>query len=391
MRMGWFHRGICGLGLALLAFVSLGVQARAQVTQAYDGTGSTYGPEMFDAKDDAKAQAETAADERERQKLIDDVAAGKLYALAPLAGKLQYGDENHAPDEAGALDLYEKAADAGNAVGLGHMCIAYLLGEGRPRDTTKGLGYCDRLTDSSPTVLFARGYAALEGLSGPVDKAAGMTFLTKAVDGGIGAAADILGRDAQAAGKAEEARAWFRRGAYRGSVDALDDMAKMAEVGEGGPQDIAEAYWLYVNAARHANAHAQSWVAAHPDMAPLRRIVLENGKTFTAITETYTDRKGKPQTAALDTNAILNDLVGYWPPRAARDHVGGVAIIDCYVNAEHRVDVCWLRMENPPGYEFGRIVEGFYEGQLTVADTDAVGEPTAQRVFVSGIEWQKPW
>ena len=388
MRKRWAF----SLGLAVLGLVTAEAGADAQATsRGYDGTGSVFAAWPSDAKANAKADAKLAADERERQKLTQQVAAGKLYALAPLADKLQYGNANHPADEAGALDLYQRAADAGNPVGLGKMCVAYLLGEGRPRDTTKGLAYCNALTDKSPSALFGQGYAAHEGIGEKVDLVAATDLLTKAVIAGSGPAADILGRDALAAGKLDDARNWFRKGVYRESVDALDDMARMAESGQGGPQDPAEAYWLYVNAARHGNAGAMAWVSAHPDLQPLKRITLENGRAVMAITEVYTDRKGVQRTASLDGNAIVVDLIGYWPMKAAHDHVGGVADIDCYVNAAHQIDACWLRYEDPPGYDFGHILEQFYEGQLTVADKDAVGEPTAQRVFVFGIEWEKPW
>lgn len=382
---------ISGLSVAAGLALVLATSGYAQSVPGYDGTGSAFASGSTAANEDAKADAKLAADERDRQKLTQQVAAGKLYALVPLAGKLQYGNANHPADEAGALDLYQRAADAGNPVGLGKMCVAYLLGEGRPRDTTKGLAYCNALTDNSPSALFGKGYAAHEGIGEKADLVAATDMFTKAVAAGSGPAADILGRDALAAGKPDEARNWFRKGVYRESVDALGDLARMAEAGQGGGQDLAEAYWLYVNAARHGDAGAAAWVAAHPDLAPLKRIVLEDGRSVMAITEVYTDRKGVQRTASLDGKAIEVDLIGYWPMRAAHDHAGGVAFIDCYVNAAHQIDVCWLRREDPPGYDFGHILEQFYEGQLTVADTDAVGEPTAQRVFVFGIEWEKPW
>ena len=327
---------------------------------------------------------------KQRDKLTQQVAAGDIKALTPLASKLEYGDAAHAPDDAGALDLYQKAADLGSAVGIGKMCIAYILGEGRPHDPVKGLAYCDKLTDDSPTALFARGYAAHEGVGETVDTAAASALFIKAVAAGSGPAADMLGRDALAAGHVDEARGWFRKGVYRESVDALDDMARMAENGQGGAIDVAEAGWLYRNAARHGSAHAREWMETHADQR-VPHLSLEQGRAVAGITETYTDAKGQSQTRPVDMLAVEQALQGYYPKRAMGAHIGGYAEIDCYVNAVDKIDACWLQREDPPGYEFGRVLEQLYEGNLTLAGKDAAGLPTAQHDFAFAIKWGDIW
>jgi len=237
-------------------------------------------------------------------------------------------------------------------------------------------------------VLFAQGYVARNGLGEKADEVAAAALLVKAVAAGSGAAADVLGRDALTAGKADEARDWFRKGVYRGSVDALDDMARMVEAGEGGPQDKAEAYWLYVNAARHGNVHAQAWVAALPATAePLKRVVVKKGKVVTAMAVAYPDAKGAQKPMAVDVDTISRELQDYYPRAAYANRISGYAAIDCYVNAVNQVDACWLRREDPPGYEFGRVLQDMYEGQVTVAEKDAAGLPTANRVFLMAIKW----
>ena len=373
-----------GLVLALAA------QSKAQALPPYDGTGSVNVPEAFDKPDEAAAEAAKSAADRdhERQDLAGQVAAGKVAAMVALAGKYEFGDEHNAPDAVAALGLYEKAADAGNGVGLGRLCVAYILGEGRAQDTAKGLSYCNQLTDDSPAALFAKGYTTRDGKGGPADAAAAALFV-RAVNGGSGAAADQLGRDALAAGKPEAARDWFRKGVFRGSVDALDDMARLVEAGQGGPQDKAEAYWLYVNAARHGNAHAQTWVAALPATAePLKRIVLKKGKIVMPMSVLRTDGKGAQKAVSVDPNGIFRDLQGYYPRSAFEHHISGYSAIDCYVNSANRVDACWLRREDPPGYEFGHVLENIYEGVVTVAEKDAAGLPTANRVFLMAIKWR---
>ena len=383
---GWL---ISGLSVASgLAFV-LAASGYAQSVPSYDGTGSIERLDLPPPPEkDVQADARMTADlEKQREKLTQEVAAGRIKSLTPLAAKLEYGDSHHAPDRAAAFDLYQKAADLGSGVGSSKMCIAYILGEGRPHDPARGLAYCDKLTDDSPTALFAHGYAAHEGIGMTADPAAARALFVKSVTNGGGPAADWLGRDALAAGKPEEARDWFRKGAFRGSADALDDMARMVESGQGGPQDAAEAYWLYTNAARAGNAHAAEWSAAHPDARPLDRLILEQGKTATVVTETFTDAKGQPQTRSVSVDAIRQGLQGYYPKPAALAHVSGHSALDCYVDAGHAIDACWLRREDPPGYEFGWALESLYEGHLTLAPTDVVGQSTAQRVFRVAIRW----
>ena len=336
------------------------------------------------------ARTQDALD-KQRETLTRQVAAGDIKALTPLASMVEHGDATHDPDPAAALDLYEKAANLGSAVGIGKISVAYILGEGRPRDPARALAFCDKLIDESPTALFARGYAAHEGVGEKVDLAAATALFTRAVDAGNGPAADMLGRDALAAGRLDEARNWFRKGVYRESVDALDDMAQMAESGQGGPQDTAEARWLYIAAAQAGNAHARTWVARHPDVAPPPRLVLEKDKAIAGITETFTDAKGKPFTRPVDIEAVTMDFMGYYPPRAHAAHTGGYAAIECYVDAADKVDACWLRHEDPPGYGFARTIEQLYEGDITVAGTDAAGQPTAQHAFLMGIKWGDPW
>jgi hypothetical protein len=165
-------------------------------------------------------------------------------------------------------------------------------------------------------------------------------------------------------------------------------MARMAEQGQGGPEDKAEAYWLYANAARHGNAHAADWMTAHPDARPLPRLVIEEGRKAMAITETFADDKGRPQTRSVDVEAIRQGLQGYYPPRAAAARASGYSAIDCYVDAAHDIDACWLRREDPPGYDFGRAIEALYEGHLAVAPVDVAGQPTANAVFIFALKWE---
>lgn len=386
------RRGIAALaaGFALIA-----LPAHSQVTAKDDGYGSATAPGAREVPEDPASQARYVAEYRaegdaQRQKLGEEASKGRVQAMINLAALLEYGDEQYRPDRAAAFDLYEKAADKGDHVGQAKMCVAYLLGEDRPKNVAKGMNYCNGLDDKDGVALWAGGYDYQNGISGPKDDAHATSLYLDAVMAGSGPAADALGREALDLGKSDIARQWFRHGVYQGSADAMDDLAQMVEAGQGGPQDKAEAGWLYVNAARLGNAHARGWLASLPaTIEPLPLLVLQRKGKATAITETYKDKAGTTHTLSLDTLQLGRSLEGYYPPVAALlDHVDGSATLGCYVGADHRVDACLIRREFPPGYNFGRVLEKIYDGQLTLPDQDIAGQSTAHSVFALTLVWQ---
>ena len=51
--------------------------------------------------------------------------------------------------------------------------------------------------------------------------------------------------------------------------------------------------------------------------------------------------------------------------------------IECFIDNRHRIDVCFLSDDYPPGLHLGGNVENFFRESVTVAESDADGRPTA--------------
>ncbi len=383
--------GACGLAFAAYAQTA---------PMPYDGTGSVPPPgesgnmriamagNDYDPRGKARDQA--ANDAADAEALRRD-AAKRASGNAPASDLLDYaavldqGDDFHAPEPAHALDYYEKAADLGDMIGRRRMAVAYILGEGRPIDLKKGFDYAVKLGGEDPAGLFSGGVDYERGITGPKDMDMAVAAYSAAAKAGSGEAADALGRMTLAQGKPEEARNWFRQGVYLGSADAMDHMAAMAEAGQGGAADKAESYWLYVNAARRNNTHAKAWVAAlPPSAAPLPRATLfRNGKQM-GLSRTY----GQPQhTESMDVTALARSFKGIRPTEAMVQRIDVTATVHCYVNADHKVDVCLVEQEFPLGYGLGQMLVQIYNGHITAADVDAAGRPTANTVFAVTLDW----
>ncbi len=384
-------RGALGRTAAMAVALGFALAARADplANAPYDGTGSVFVPAAADPSNPG-LYAKFRADEA-KQWLTVVKAAGdgkRSDTLLDYAALLEQGDSAHAPDPAAALDVYEKAADLGNKVAIRRMVIAYLLGEGRTVDWAKGFAYSHKLADKDGVVQFSAGYDYENGVSGPRDQGLAIAGYIEAARAGNADGMDAVGRIALAQGKPDVARGWFRQGVFSGSADAMDHLAVMAEAGRGGSMDKAEAYWLYVNAARRGNDHAKAWVAALPASAtPLPRSSLRAGQKEMTVTRTY----GAPdqvRTESLNATALGKLLQNYYPTVAGASRMSGMATIHCYINASHQIDVCIIEREFPAGYDFGAALHALYDGQLSVSETDAVGRPTANSVFALSLSWQ---
>ena len=380
--------------MAAVVAVALAALAPATFAQApqdhpYDGTGSRYTPIPGDQSGPAKSAKRREEDEAQRASVGKSAMGGRRpNDMVDYAGLLEQGNVDHAPDLAGALDLYENAADLGNKTAIRRMAIAYMLGEGRPVNLTKAFAYSDKLSDKEAVALFGAGYDYENGVSGPKDQGHAIAAYMLAAKAGSGDAMDAIGRLALGQGHPDVARSWFRRGVFFGSADAMDHLAVMTEAGQGGSVDKALAYWLYVNAARRGNVHAGAWVAAqNPTPEPLPVADLREGAKEMAITRSY-GTPGHMHSEPLNPAALGSMLQGHYPSEALDSHVDGRATIHCYVNAAHEVDACIIEREFPIGYDFGQILGELYEGQLTVADTDAAGRPTANTVFALTLAWR---
>lgn len=352
----------------------------------YDGTGSFYQPPPEKRDDVAKTYADEAkVAETQKAALRKAALSGGNAAKVAYATLLEQGQGTMLPDLTAAFDMYQSAADLGDVLSREKVCLAYLLGEGRPVDFAKGMSYCNKLSDKDATGQFSIAFDYDHGVSGPADKDMAMSIYAEAGKTGSGDAMTAIGRQALTSGKPDAARAWFRRGVVLGSGDAMDELAALFESGTGGPTDPSEAYWLYANAARRGNAHAVAWLAANPSAQPLRRVTLLAGKK-SLITQTVVDKAGK-HVEPLDVMKLGQELSSYFPETAVQQQVEGQAIIQCYINAGHEVDVCLLENEAPQGFGFGNILLAVFNGQLNVADTDSEGIATANTAFAFNFRW----
>ncbi|WP_443749961.1 tetratricopeptide repeat protein [Asticcacaulis solisilvae] len=351
---------------------------------AYDGTGS-----QFDDRDPTMAKSTIVADDDHTiatlRKSLPSHQGIIYYDLATL---LQQGAGSAGVDLKQAYDLYEQAANAGEDRAQAIMCVAYLLGEGRPYDLARSMSYCTKLPDGHPIKTFVGAYDFEHGLTGPADPETALANYVVAAKGGAPEAFDAVGSTTlKQPDKAAIARQWFRKAAMLGSADGMDHLAGMVMAGQGGPADEKEATWLYVNAARRGNAHAQAWLAAQPQPpAPLPRVVLLMGKTNTMITETVTDEKGT-HTRPFDMSKTTRSGE-LFPMAALNSNASGSATLHCYIAADHHFDLCLLQREYPVGYNFGPVLLAIYNRPLTAAAEDKVGRPTANSVYLATVNWK---
>ncbi len=372
--MIWRNTCVAFLGLALLS-AAAGASAQATVWP-YDGTGSqTDKPSDNPPPDNSASIA----------KLRKAADGGDNEARVNLGSVLEQAYPVGTPDLAGALALYEKAADEYNRYGRERMCVAYLLGEGRPVNLAKAMSYCSKLPDTDPVGLFSAGYEYDHGIGGPKDVDTAIAFYSQAIKAGSGEAMDAIGEKAMDASNPSGARRWFRQAVVAGSADGMAHLAALLESGQGGAVDADEAGWLYVNAARRGNADAARWVAAHPDWRPLQRVQVADGKT-SLISQTITDDKGT-RTIPFDIAALAKAMADYYPPNAAAMRLDASVSIHCYIDGGNRIDVCLPENEYPVGYGFGPLVLALYNGDLSVPATNTSGETTANKVAVFTYHW----
>jgi TPR repeat protein len=353
-----------------------------------DGACADQNAKAGQSGNDDALKALRGADEKLRDDLAVRIKRHQSGALGDLATLYEQGDNAGPIDRAGALDLYERAADEGDPVGREKICLAYLLGQGRPKNAAKAMPYCNALGENHPVGLFSVGYDYQHGLSGPADEAMAMALYIKAVPLGSGDAAYALGEKALALGKPQAARIWFKQGVYLGSADAMDRLAAMIEAGDGGPLDELEAGWLYAHAAERGNAHAAGKVEAATNARPLTGIAFTNASgAATALVHTYSDNKGTHE-EKIDMSVLVQTLTNHFPANALDADVEGRAMLECYIGADQALDVCVVRREFPLGYGFGPTIMAFFKGRVSVAPEDVAGQPTRNRLVKMLIRWQ---
>ena len=320
-----------------------------------------------------------------RKTLAKRAQSGNAEAMTYLAMLKEQGDEIEPIDLAGAFDLYEKAALQGNPIAVKKMCLAYLLGNGQPKDVVKASGFCNKVDEQDAVTFFWGGYDYQNGVTGPKDIDSAKAAYQEAFVRGSGEAADALGRIAYDDGHLDAARDWFRRGASLGSVDAMDHLAGMVEEGQAGDKDPVEAVWLYGLAAQWGNRHAQDWLASHPH-PEVPESVLARDKTEVTLTHTYLDAgqvKTEPLTASRLSVLMHKRLGGIVHPGGATDYY--YATFECYVRAARDVDLCVAAREFPLGFSMASILHAIWDGPIAAPEHDVRGNAMAQTRFRFGV------
>lgn len=367
------------LALGLLAGVA---QAQTEAWP-YDGTGSRYYPLPSDTYNPKYAADDHAKIEAERQAFVLGVSNNHPLDMISLAALLEDGVTSAGFDRAGAMDLYEKAADNGNNVGRRKMCVAYFLGEGRPVNRGKAASYCNLLPKNDATHEFALAYDSEHSQHADADNDSILATYIDAAKKGSADAMDILGQKALALSAPVAARNWFRQGAALGSVDAIDHLALMAESGQGADADADEAYWLYVNAANRGNAHARAWVAAlSPDRLPLGRMTYMSNAAF--LTETTKGVNG-PHVDHIGLEQVGHALQSVYPSESKDAWI----TVHCYIGTNHNVDVCLPERELPPGTNFTQSLNWLFYRSLSVSDKDLSGRSTAHTILLLAFHWTR--
>ncbi|MFT4076977.1 MAG: tetratricopeptide repeat protein [Asticcacaulis sp.] len=327
----------------------------------------------------------TARTEALHETLYRRSQSGDAEAMTNLATLMEQGDEIAPIDLKIAYDLYEPAARLGNPVAVKKMCLAYLLGEGRPKDVIKASGFCNKVDATDAVTYFWGGYDYQYGVTGPADLDSARASYQVAVERGSGEAADAIGQMAFNGGHFDVARGWYRKGATLGSADAMDHLAGMAEQGQGGGKDSIEAAWLYGYAGQRGNSHAQDWLRAHPGL----EVSSDNlGKGASEITLTHIFGQGAAQkTEPLTVSRLstlmhrrLDGVISNSP-----DHYYYFAYFDCYVGLSREVDLCVTSREYPLGFNMGDILRAVWGGRISLPERDADGNPTAQSHFKFGL------
>ncbi|MDC7683192.1 tetratricopeptide repeat protein [Asticcacaulis sp. BYS171W] len=342
----------------------------------YDGTGSSSGKVM-----DAEVYAKYQSDIQTRQAEIDKerAKADRLSGsgLFDLGSRLNQGYVDGRPDLKTAYDLYEAAAEKGEVRALSVMCTAYLLGLNRPVNAARAMTYCNKLDVKHPTLIFSVGYDYEYGLSGPKDETAALNEYAAAAQAGSGEAMNRIGLKILAqTDKASQARQWFRNAVRAGSVDAMVNLAKMTEAGQGGFKDPKEAVWLYTNAARLGHKGATDWLTQTQPVDPLHRNQLLAADGW-LITQTFTDKNGKRE-----QKFNFNIYESHFVKMAEKNDSEKTATLHCYITAEHVVDVCLTITERPIGHGLAPLLQQILTRPTTVASQDANDDPTAHSVFI---------
>ena len=192
-------------------------------------------------------------------------------------------------DDAKAVEWYQKAANQGDATAqnnLGHM---YHDGYGVPKDDAKALEWYQKAADQGNlNAQTSLGYMYHNGYGVPKDDAKAVEWYQQAANQGDARAQSNLGmsyRDGTGVPKDyAKAMEWFQQAANQGYEIAQTCLGVMYENGNGVPKDYAKAVEWYQKAANQGNERAKT------NLANLQKKMADEKNTLAQTTNTSTQK-----------------------------------------------------------------------------------------------------
>ncbi len=161
-----------------------------------------------------------------------------------------------------AVGAYRKAADAGSTAAMVALGMLYESGTGLAKDDGQARALFQRAAAAGNALGIAQLAALGQSAGQPVDPAQQRALLANAAAANSADAQYQLGvMYANGIGGPKDdaaARSWFEKAAAQGNVDALDWMGSFAANGRGGPRDIDAAKAYYGKAAALGNEDAKA-------------------------------------------------------------------------------------------------------------------------------------
>jgi hypothetical protein len=149
-----------------------------------------------------------------------------FFFISPI-GLMQFEDRGSGKDDAEAVRLYRKAADAGDASAMRNLGWMYENGQGVAKDYGEAMRWYRKAADAGDAL--------------------GMSVLGSAYADGLGVAKDVA-----------EAVRWYRKAADAGDARAQYTLGFMYEYGRGVARDYRQAREWYEKAAAAGDHAAQA-------------------------------------------------------------------------------------------------------------------------------------
>jgi TPR repeat protein len=203
-------------------------------------------------------QAFSPAQDFAKARELYETAANKGDARATSnLGSLYASGQGVAQDYRTAFALYLNAADKGDARGMFNIGLLYANGQGVAQDFAKAREWWEKAADKGEVIAMSSLgslYASGQGVAQDDTKA--RQWWEKAADKGSAPAMTNLGQFLAKGGNYAQALAWYQRAAAGGDERAMFNIGLLYANGLGVPKDFAEAREWYERAAAGGDERA---------------------------------------------------------------------------------------------------------------------------------------